>query len=132
MLVEVGGAVVEDGEVGSAALFLFVHLLRHACLHLLGCGVVAADDSADACVERGIDGDGEVGGVLESRLEEQGAFLGDDGCCLPGCPSGEVLSDDGVDDAVDALGVVGAAEEVAGDGGLVEQINESGFEQFLG
>ena len=78
-------------------------------------------------VEWGIDFDGNIDGVLETRLEKECALLDNDGCVLLQGPLEEVLTDNGMDDAVDAFGVALIGEEVAGDEGFVESAGCVGF-----
>ena len=125
--IEVGGAIVEDAEVGALTFFFFVHLLCHAGLYLLSGGIVALDGTLETKVEWGIDFDGNIDGVLEARLEKECALLDNDGCVLLQGPLEEVLTDNGMDDAVDAFGVALIGEEVAGDEGFVESAGCVGF-----
>ncbi len=114
--------VVEDTEVGKAALLFFVHLLCHACLDLLGGGVVSQGGSLKPQAEWGIDFDSEIDGVLKARFKEEGTLLADDGRVLLRCPLKEVLLDDGMDDGVHFRGMVFVREEVSGDERLVKFI----------
>ena len=61
-----GGSVVEDDVVSASAFFFFVHLLGHACLDLLGGGMVALDGPFDAEGGGCIDFDGDIDGVLKA------------------------------------------------------------------
>ena len=94
------GAVIEDDIIGSGAFFVFVHLLCHAGLDLLSCSLIALDGSLETKVMGSIDFNGDINGVLESRFEEQGTFLSNNGTLLLFCPSKEVLTDNRMDDGV--------------------------------
>ena len=118
--IEVGGAIVEDAEVGTLAFLFFVHLLCHAGLDLLSGGVVALDSALEAQMEWGIDFDGKVDCVLEAGLEEECALLDDDRGILLLGPLEEILTDNGMDDAVDAFSMALVGKEVAGDEWFVE------------
>ena len=121
LCIEVGSAVVEDAEVSTLPFFLFVHLLCHTSLNLLRSSLVALDGTLETQVEWGIDFDGDIDSVLEARLEEEGTFLYDEGCILLlFCPQEEVLTDNGVDDAVDTFSVALVGKEVAGNEGFIE------------
>ena len=122
LLVKVGGFIVEDAEIGKTEFLFLVHLLCHACLDLLGGGMVTLCGSLKPQGKWGIDFDGEIDCVLKARFKEEGALLGDDGGILLRCPPKKVLLDDGVNDGVHLGGVVFVSEEVSGYERLVEFI----------